>query len=53
MQGKLALAISNYHKALGLRTDDTFASEMLAAALQEECKQLENEPSDDLMLELS
>lgn len=50
MQGKLALAISNYHKALSLRTDDAFAAEMLAAALREECEQLSRSFGDDVIL---
>ena len=37
MQGNLGAAIENYHKALGIRADDTFAAEMLSSALAEEC----------------
>lgn len=48
MQGELAEAITNYHRALSLRPDDTFSSDMLAAALQEECR-LDKDSPDDLM----
>ena len=51
MQGKHAPAISNYHKAMGLRTDDALTAEMLTIALQEECK-LEHDMSDDGALDM-
>jgi hypothetical protein len=35
--GKHELAIEYYHKALGLRPDDSFTHEMLHIALQEQC----------------
>jgi len=35
LQGKSELAIQNYHNALGLKPEDTFASEMLQRALSE------------------
>ena len=50
LQGKLALAISNYHKALGLRADDTFAADLLGVALREECEQLGSDFHSDLIL---
>jgi hypothetical protein len=31
-------AISNYHKALGLRPEDTFTTEMLGQAIMEEAR---------------
>lgn len=34
-QGDLEPAIEHYHKALGLRPEDTFTAEMLTAALRE------------------
>ena len=34
LQGHINTAIDHYHKALGLKPDDTFASEMLSRALQ-------------------
>lgn len=37
IQGSLEEAIENYHKALGLRPEDSFTADMLTAALQEEC----------------
>lgn len=45
VQGELSTAIEHYHKALGLRPDDTFASEMLTQALQDEAvpQELEEE----------
>ena len=35
VQGDLEAAIEHYHKALGLRPEDTFTAEMLTAALKE------------------
>lgn len=35
VQGDLEAAIEHYHKALGLRPEDTFTTEMLTAALAE------------------
>lgn len=37
LMGNSAAAVEHYHKALSLRPDDTFASEMLGLALQEDC----------------
>ncbi|KAL2620164.1 hypothetical protein R1flu_000369 [Riccia fluitans] len=37
LQGNSSLAIDYYHKALGLKPDDSFTSEMLSVALQDEC----------------
>lgn len=37
LMGNSAAAVEHYHKALGLRPDDAFATEMLGLALQEEC----------------
>ncbi|EFJ07248.1 hypothetical protein SELMODRAFT_272183 [Selaginella moellendorffii] len=37
LQGSTGIAIDFYHKALGLKPDDTFTAEMLTAALTEEC----------------
>jgi len=41
--GDLPLAIEFYHKALGLRPEDTFAGEMLSTALAEECARCQEE----------
>ncbi|KAG0597202.1 hypothetical protein M758_UG320200 [Ceratodon purpureus] len=40
LQGNTGKAIDCYHKALGLKSDDTFTAEMLTSALQEECLRL-------------
>lgn len=45
-QGDLQQAIEDYHKALGLRPEDTFTAEMLAAALQDEAVPEELEGDD-------
>jgi anaphase-promoting complex subunit 6 len=37
LTGSSGAAVEHYHKALALRPDDAFASEMLGLALQEEC----------------
>ena len=37
LAGNLEEAIENYHKALGLRPEDSFAADMLAVAVEEEC----------------
>ncbi|KAF6256091.1 hypothetical protein COO60DRAFT_1471149 [Scenedesmus sp. NREL 46B-D3] len=37
LMGSSGAAVEHYHKALALRPDDAFASEMLGLALQEEC----------------
>jgi anaphase-promoting complex subunit 6 len=37
LAGQLAAAIESYHKALGLRQDDSFSNDMLAESLQQEC----------------
>lgn len=37
LMGNSEAAVEGYHKALGLRPDDAFASEMLGAALRDEC----------------
>lgn len=38
VQGDLEAAIEHYHKALGLRPEDTFTTEMLTVALIEAAK---------------
>lgn len=40
LQGNTALAIEYYHKALGLKPDDTFTVEMLNSALMDECTRM-------------
>lgn len=45
-QGDLQHAIGDYHKALGLRPEDTFTAEMLAIALQDEAIPAELEGDD-------
>lgn len=45
-QGDLQQAIEDYHKALGLRPEDTFIAEMLAVALQDEAVPEELEGDD-------
>ena len=45
-QGDLQQAIEDYHKALGLRPEDTFTAEMLAIALQDEAIPEELEGDD-------
>lgn len=35
LQGRLGVAIEIYHKALGLRPDDTFAADMLSECIME------------------
>lgn len=37
LAGDSAAAVESYHKALGLRPDDSFCNDMLAEALQAEC----------------
>ena len=46
LQGDLQQAIEDYHKALGLRPEDTFTAEMLAVALQDEAVPEELEGDD-------
>ena len=46
VQGDLQQAIEDYHKALGLRPEDTFTAEMLAIALQDEAVPEELEGDD-------
>lgn len=46
VQGDLQQAIEDYHKALGLRPEDTFTAEMLATALQDEAIPEELEGDD-------
>ncbi len=41
--GNTAAAIEHYHKALGLRPDDSFTAEMLTQALQQECMRSEQD----------
>ncbi|KAK9847452.1 hypothetical protein WJX84_003493 [Apatococcus fuscideae] len=36
LQGDLQVAIENYHKALGMRPDDSFTAEMLTCAMDDE-----------------
>ncbi|KAH7292522.1 hypothetical protein KP509_29G072200 [Ceratopteris richardii] len=40
LQGNTTLAIEYYHKALGLKPDDTFTVEMLNTALADECTRM-------------
>jgi anaphase-promoting complex subunit 6 len=44
LQGSTGKAIDFYHKALGLKSDDTFTAEMLTTALTEECTRLSSAP---------
>ncbi|KAL0042944.1 hypothetical protein WJX79_004643 [Trebouxia sp. C0005] len=46
LKGDLQQAIEDYHKALGLRPEDTFTAEMLAIALQDEAVPEELEGDD-------
>ena len=46
LQGDLRQAVEDYHKALGLRPEDTFTAEMLAIALQDEAVPEELEKDD-------
>eukprot|EP00249_Psilotum_nudum_P014975 c25100_g1_i1 orf=111-1745(+) len=42
LQGNTSIAIEFYHKALGLKPDDTLTAEMLSSALVEECRRPSN-----------
>jgi anaphase-promoting complex subunit 6 len=43
LQGNTEVAVHHYHKALGLRPDDSFSGEMLGQALQQECVRFSGE----------
>lgn len=46
-QGDNSAAVDFYHKALGLRPDDSFAAEMLSEALEAECHAFASLSVDD------
>lgn len=46
LMGDPAAAVEYYHKALSIRPDDAFASEMLGLALQEDCARFGQELDD-------